>query len=244
MSQIERSEKPQQSGAGSLANEQWTMVRSAIEHEDNLVNHRISWLFAGHAFLFICFAMLQPALLSDKVPTQPGLTIQMGIAVLFLCAAIIALITQRSIAYANIHSKNLRQWWIDRHNAGEWHYQDRSKFRSLIHFFSCGQSNSDFRRVQSSTEQEIDDKSAVSPYPPIKGEFPSRNGSIPAMLAVMDVAILVVCLAIGFPKFVDGMGVTTVKASPSGQSSRQNESGNRGSAEGDSGRTSGAIDIP
>jgi hypothetical protein len=37
--------------------EQYQVVRSQIEHEDNLVSQRLSWLLASQAFLFTAYAI-------------------------------------------------------------------------------------------------------------------------------------------------------------------------------------------
>ncbi|MFO0943166.1 MAG: hypothetical protein U0930_20715 [Pirellulales bacterium] len=225
----------------ALADDRWKMVRSAIEHEDNLINQRLSWLFAGHAFLFICFAMLQTTLLSKEVEWEPALTIEMGIAVVLLCAAFIALITHRSVAFAYIHSNALRQWWVDNYNPNEWHYKDRSVISSFLHFFTCGQRPEDFRQVKDLTQQEVASTDATIPstttvekpaasYPPIKGHFPKRFGSIPALMAVMDLALIAVCLGVGLEvggkKFLEGQ-VTTPRIE-----SRSNSAGNPGADQG------------
>jgi hypothetical protein len=36
----------------------YQMIRSQIEHEDNLINQRLSWFFASQAFLFSAYAIL------------------------------------------------------------------------------------------------------------------------------------------------------------------------------------------
>ena len=35
----------------------YTLIRSRLEHEDNLVVHRLSWLMASQAFLFTAYAI-------------------------------------------------------------------------------------------------------------------------------------------------------------------------------------------
>lgn len=239
-----------------LANERWKMVRSAIEHEDNLINQRLSWLFAGHAFLFICFAMLQSALLTKEIKSDRQLTIEMGLSLVMLCAAFIAMITHRNITLANIHSNSLRQWWIDNYNAKEWHYQDRSTITSLIHFFTCTQTSQDYKQVISLTQQELpaspaegagsptSDKSA---FPPIKGHFPNRRGSIAALIALMDLALFAVCFGFGCQGILKSMETSTT---PRVVSTQPNDSGSSrdgggGSDDGGGGsRSAGALDVP
>src|SRR5918996_5606681 len=36
----------------------YQIIRSQIEHEDNLINQRLSWFVAAHAFLFSAYAIL------------------------------------------------------------------------------------------------------------------------------------------------------------------------------------------
>lgn len=35
------------------------LVKSAIEHEDNLINHRLSWFFGAESFLFVATGIAQ-----------------------------------------------------------------------------------------------------------------------------------------------------------------------------------------
>jgi hypothetical protein len=37
---------------------QWKLVRSAIEHENTLVSHRVSWFLATQLFLFAGFSSI------------------------------------------------------------------------------------------------------------------------------------------------------------------------------------------
>lgn len=44
------------SGAADIV--AWKIARSAIEHENSLVNHRMTWLLQSQAFLFAAFALI------------------------------------------------------------------------------------------------------------------------------------------------------------------------------------------
>lgn len=48
--------------------------RARIEHEDNLVNHRVSWLIGSQSFLFTAFVLLRnnPAFYNKESATAPG----------------------------------------------------------------------------------------------------------------------------------------------------------------------------
>jgi hypothetical protein len=49
-------------------NEKLEALRRRIEHEDNLVNQRLSWLVASQAFMLTAFAILLNAPLNSLVP--------------------------------------------------------------------------------------------------------------------------------------------------------------------------------
>ncbi len=49
-------------------NEKLEALRRRIEHEDNLVNQRLSWLVASQAFMLTAFAILLNAPLNSLIP--------------------------------------------------------------------------------------------------------------------------------------------------------------------------------
>ena len=202
------------------ADERWKMVRSAIEHEDNLVNRRLGWLFIGHTILFVCFAMLQKDVLSSEHKLESALAIEMGLAVVFLCATFIAMVTHRCNASANNHISSLREWW---QNNGH----------------------------------------VSTNFPPITGHVPEKRGSIPTLIALMDITLLVVCLGISSQRFLDSQLTASIPRavesrsanegnSAMGSSDQQSdvsasqEGGNsEGSEEAGGGdRNSGALNVP
>ena len=90
----------------------WKRVRSSIEHENSLVNHRLSWLFASHAFLYAAFAVVFNAWnnLSHNQTAPVGsyqilLTLISTIGV-FICATI-----QRGLWEAENQLRLLDRWW-------------------------------------------------------------------------------------------------------------------------------------
>jgi hypothetical protein len=237
-----------------LADERWKMVRSAIEHEDNLINQRLGWLFIGHAILFVCFAMLQKDVLSSEHKLESALAVELGLAVLFLCAGFIAMVTHRSNAVVNNHIGSLRQWWTD--NGLATHTTP-----TVVAEASSGL-----------VAEQFDGKSNLEPvssnflptnFPPIAGHVPEKRGSIPTLIALMDLVLLVICLGISSQKFLDSQLTASIprvvesrvanEGNPGTDSSDQQsdvgtsqEGGNSvGSEEGGGGeRTSGALNVP
>jgi hypothetical protein len=62
----------------------WDQVRNAIIHEDNLVNHRLTWLLTVEGFLIGGFALVETTILAGKLSPWPALVTQLILAVLFL----------------------------------------------------------------------------------------------------------------------------------------------------------------
>lgn len=194
-----------------LADERWKMVRSAIEHEDNLINQRLGWLFIGHAILFVCFAMLQKDVLNSEHKLESALAIEMGLAVVFLCAAFVAMVTHRFNALANNHIGSLRQWWTDNGLATR-------TIPTVAIEASSGL-----------VAEQINEKSSLelvsSNYPPITGHTPEKRGSISTLIALMDLVLLVVCLGISSQKFLDSQLTASI---PRAVESRSANNGNSG----------------
>lgn len=94
----------QHPAAGSLITPQqyYAIVRSQIEHEDNLIGQRLSWLVAAQAFLFTAYAVT----VSNFGPnhTQPAIERMrlllwiIPITAILTCALIYATIIAGSIA--------------------------------------------------------------------------------------------------------------------------------------------------
>lgn len=193
----------------NLADERWKMVRSAIEHQDNLVNQRLGWLFIGHSILFVCFAMLQKDVLDKGHKLESTLAIEMGLAVLFLCAAWIAMVTNRSNTLANNHIGSLRQWWIDNGQA--------RRAKSAV----VPETSSALAAGQIGEESKLE--LVPSNSPPITVNAPGNRGSIPTLMALMDLVLLVVCLGISGQIYLDSkLSVSVPRAVESRSASEGN----------------------
>jgi hypothetical protein len=90
----------------------WKRCRSAIEHENTLVNHRLSWLFASQSFLFASFGVVWNAWKnpsgSNSVPAQTSVVFLIIIAItgIVVCTAI-----QQSLLGAEKQIILLDRWW-------------------------------------------------------------------------------------------------------------------------------------
>jgi len=74
--------------------DQYRMVRQQIEHEDNLVNQRLSWLLSSQSFLFTAYAISLngPAIIRSKtLESTVGLLIVLLPLVAILSALLIGL---------------------------------------------------------------------------------------------------------------------------------------------------------
>lgn len=100
----------------------WKRVRSQIEHENTLINHRLSWLFSSQAFLFGAFIYILQATITRtmSVPTAAqqgqGLMdipkIQGALAVIALVGIAICSFIMVMLDAAHKQIRMLEDWWI------------------------------------------------------------------------------------------------------------------------------------
>lgn len=93
----------------------WKRCRSAIEHENTLVNHRLSWLFASQAFLFAAFGVLfnswkNPSANCSQPPTY---TYQILLATTAITGMLVCLAIQQSLYGAESQIILIDRWWYD-----------------------------------------------------------------------------------------------------------------------------------
>ncbi len=95
----------------------WDRVRSQIQHEDLLINHRITWLIQINAMLLAAFGA---GVYFIKDPSRSGalsleqISVSLLLAVLIFFGALVSYITFRSVKIANSQIDWLVQWWITR----------------------------------------------------------------------------------------------------------------------------------
>lgn len=92
-------------------NEHFAMVRSAIVHEDTLVNHRLTWLLAAHAFLLTFFTYTQRFVVTQK-DGHLILWVEILLCLIFAGATWLSLIVGRAVLCANLHIDQLKHWWM------------------------------------------------------------------------------------------------------------------------------------
>lgn len=94
----------------------WEQLRNAIVHEDNLINHRLTWLLTSEWFVLSGFAIIQAAVLSNKLTlwmilgTELLLLMPIFMGMIWLC------IISGSMSMAALQQIQLiRYVWIQRY---------------------------------------------------------------------------------------------------------------------------------
>lgn len=179
------------------AREHWEMVRSAIVHEDNLVNHRLTWLLSLHAFVLIAFGAVQSGVLNSPPGKENWVkgVVEACLGGLFLAAFFASRAVLYSINTAMFQLCLLASWW-------------RGKYPE-----ACGTSSPQivqawmwYKVVENSNSVPIsvsDDIEVGGGHPPIKGEAGSKKPLwlwrsppitvIPALFQIIDLVMCLVC---------------------------------------------------
>lgn len=163
-----------------IQKEHFEMVRAAIMHEDNLVNHRLTWLLAAHAFLLTFFTYTQRTIFVEK--NNPFLLeTELFLCVVFAGAAWLSLIVSRAVLCANLHIGHLKKWWEKKYPG-----EKRDEIH-LKHFSLNFNTPPDIRPTK---------------YPPICGSFargaPFHLSLMPYLLATLDVLLMAACALISW----------------------------------------------
>jgi hypothetical protein len=105
----------------------WERVRSQIQHEDMLINHRITWAVQINTMLLAAFAagvyfISDPEKAAGLATLDLTLPLRLLLIVFVLFGALVSLITFRSVKMANVQISELVDWWkarisseMDRH---------------------------------------------------------------------------------------------------------------------------------
>jgi hypothetical protein len=89
----------------------WKRVRSSIEHENGLVNHRLSWLFASQAFLYAAFAVVFNAWKNPGSGNTPPGSCQVLLAIISIVGVFVCVSIQRGLWEAEDQISSLDRWW-------------------------------------------------------------------------------------------------------------------------------------
>lgn len=92
----------------------WRRIRLALEHENTLVNHRITWLLTSQAFLIAALVgVFNEAQKPEGLDEQQAWWFSLAIAAISLT---ICLAIGRSLAEASFHLDHLDKWWYRKWN--------------------------------------------------------------------------------------------------------------------------------
>jgi hypothetical protein len=183
----------------------WELLRAAIVHEDNLVNHRLTWLFTVHGFLIGGFFLVQSAVVAGKLADGFGVVgLEALLTIVFLAGIWICLISGALIAAAYKHIAQIRAVWHGKYP------EEKTPLRPLPGWIfgqdSAGTLPED---AAVATPAAAEGAPAAQPdFPPIIGEFRysyfQNTHRIPLLLMVIDGVIVVACVTIAIRRLVAG----------------------------------------
>jgi hypothetical protein len=112
----------------------WKRVRLAIEHENTLYNHRITWLLSSQGFIIAALvAVINESLKPDGVDEK----IASLIVIFFsLISMVICFAIGRALREADLHIEHLDKWWHQHWNRNRdyknWKERSSASRRSLM----------------------------------------------------------------------------------------------------------------
>ncbi|MEB3301369.1 MAG: hypothetical protein VKN56_05295 [Cyanobacteriota bacterium] len=90
---------------------QWRLVRSAIEHENTLKSHRVTWFLATQLFLFTGFtSIFIEAVKNDSL--FRSLKVYSVLAIIFLLGIYVCILAWTSLCAAQKMIARLQNWWL------------------------------------------------------------------------------------------------------------------------------------
>jgi hypothetical protein len=90
---------------------QWRLVRSAIEHENTLKSHRVTWFLATQLFLFTGFtSIFVEAIKSDFL--FRSLKVYAALVIIFLMGIYVCVLAWANLRAAQKMIKRLQNWWL------------------------------------------------------------------------------------------------------------------------------------
>lgn len=92
----------------------WRRVRAFIEHENALINHRLSWLFSSQAFLFTAFTLVFNVWKSSSGGLGAGNHFPYLLSIISGVGILICLSIQRGLNAAEEQIRLLDKWWLRR----------------------------------------------------------------------------------------------------------------------------------
>jgi hypothetical protein len=90
---------------------QWSLVRSAIEHENTLKSHRVTWLLATQLFLFTGFtSIFVEAVKNDSL--FRSLRVYAVLLIVFFAGVYVCILAWANIRAAQKMIARLQNWWL------------------------------------------------------------------------------------------------------------------------------------
>lgn len=166
--------------------ELWIELRNAIIHEDNLVNHRFSWLLTFEGFLMAGFFLVQSAIVANKMSSEAIVGVEVFLVLVLLGSLWVCYISGQTISAAYRQVSSVQQAWKRLFPEEAWTSCQIPKW-----FFPWA------------AESPSDSHDAVPPgseFPPIRGEFTYRQSGrtqrIPFILFSVNLLAIVMSLLI------------------------------------------------
>ncbi|MEW6139017.1 MAG: hypothetical protein AB1733_12350 [Thermodesulfobacteriota bacterium] len=159
----------------------WEQFRHAIMHEDNLVNHRLTWLLTIEGFLIGGFFVLQNSILSKHLAALEIVGIEFLLVLILLGAAAICYISYLMISCAYEQTRNIRELWFNK-------YKEERREEQPV----------------PGTWRPCDPVSSLTIHdlPTIMGHFRYprwfTTKSIPLILLLINIILVLSCVAIGW----------------------------------------------
>ena len=162
----------------------WEQLRNAIVHEDNLVNHRLTWTLTIEGFLLTGLFLVQNSVLSNKLSLISICLMEVLLIVVFVGVASICLISGSMIAAAFGQIALIRRAWHEKYPEEKPQSKDKPALPKW--FWTSGVLSDD--AGPSENERE---------YPPIMGDFAyswfNCSQRIPSILFFINVLKLSQC---------------------------------------------------
>lgn len=92
----------------------WKRIRSSIEHENMLTNHRLTWLLTSQGFLIAAFALVFQASAKDDVLPDLRDFYKIVLAVLAFTGILVSAYLHLGLRAAQVQHNRLKEWWENR----------------------------------------------------------------------------------------------------------------------------------
>lgn len=164
-----------------------TSQRRIVEHEDRLVNQRLTWLLTIQGFLLGGFFLIQFEILSLDVPVVTAFALESLLVFLFAVAAFICYVSKATIWCAYHTLNQAEKWWY-----------------STLRVSRPRDTTIPWLGKLDPAQREGDSTETVTPaaFPPIIGRFKfglfHHTTGIPVALFVVNVAICILCAALAY----------------------------------------------